>query len=327
MSLPIPAAHHSLSPAVNDYPKSSAPEKFTVMGLAPAMTVRARGVSYAVNGQTGNYIYTVGSIEAVFPSLSVEKEFFQCMDEADLGKGITREELFKVFSAKSESGSFENIHIARQMIWVFKAKGQSIYILLPDTDETLEDFIDSLALPPDELSGRAVIGIQLTVTGELPEGDLSLPIVACMQTFTINSKELIKSVRNTLINLKLAPPSGNEATKLLFTPMMKLAQSSGQTDSKRAVNFAIVRCPDIYSAIWRMLKGGFGAGAKDPAGFSLNDVQAKPSSIQGNGKSYDVIFSFQGNSTNRAMKLYCRVDVNGMFPFLLNEMERYFGDV
>lgn len=325
MSLPVSTAHQSLSPAIKDYPKRNRPESFSVEGIFPALSVRAQDVSYAVNGQTGNYIYAVGAIEPIFPSLSVEKEFLQCMDESDLGNEITHDQLFKVFSKKSESGLRENLYIAKQMVWIFKAKGQRLYIILPDTDETLDNFIDSLASPDDDLSCRAVVGIQLSITGELPDSDLSLPVVVCSQTFTINSKELIKNVRDTLIKLKLIPPSTNEANKLLLTPMMKLAQSLEQSDSKRAVIFALIRCPGTYSAIWRMIKGGFGAGAKDLAGYSLHNVQANPSTIKWNGKSYDVIFTFQGNTANRTMKLYCRVDVTGLYPFLISEMEKYFG--
>lgn len=326
MSFPIPTAHQSFHPFVNDYPKMSVPEKIFAEGIYPTIPIHPQSnCSQSINEESGSYIYTVGTIYPIFPSFSVEKEFYQSMDENDLNNEITRDQLFKVFSKKNESGSLQNLYIAKQMVWVFKAGGLDLYILAPDTYETLEAFIDSLAPSTAGLFFQAVIGIQLSITGELPDNDTFLPIVLCKQTFIIDSNGMTKNIQDAVKNIKLKPPSIKEVNTLLLNPMMKLVQNPGHTDSKRAINFSLIRCPDTYSAFWQMFKGGLRSAPKDLAGFSFHGVQATPSSIQGSGMSYDIIFTFWGNSTNRPVKLYCKVDVKGQFPFLLSSMERYFG--
>ncbi len=328
MSLPIPAAHQSFYSTTENYPKSSSKEKMFAKGILPAMTVLPQNCcSQGASTQSGGYVYTVGSIDPLFPSLSVEKEFQQAMEKEDLGNGITRDQLFKVFSKKNEDGRYENLYIARQMVWLFKARGLDLYILTPDSDETLEAFINSLDSTTESLPLQAIVGVQLPVTGEMPQGDTSLPVVVCRQIFTIDNQKIIKNIQDTVTKIKATTPSVEEATTVLLKPMMELAQNPGHTDSERAINYTLIRSSGTYSALWQMINGGMATGPKDSAGFSLHNVDSSPSSIQGSGMAYDVIFSFRGNSTNLPVKLYCRVDVKGQFPYLLSEMERYFGVV
>ena len=334
MLIPMPTANQGTHPpCVKNYRGEPSLQIATPEGIFPSSAVVPQGCGCeGGTGQGNGYIYAMGEIEPIFPSLSVEKEFYQALDHDDMNKPITRELLYSVFKkieAISKQGSEPNegvnLYIARQMVWIFKIAGLEVYILKPDTDETLYDLVDSLASEQSATAPRIIIGSKLPITGEMPVGDVYLPVVICNHTFSFDKLSMENGIKDAAAKLNITPPTTEETDALLAGPMMELVGNQGAGDPERALNFALLQCPGTYAALWQMVKGGTTIGPKDASGFSLLDAQAVPSAVQGSGITYDVIFSFRGNSSNIPVKLYCRIDTKGVYPYLVSGMARFYG--
>ena len=101
-----------------------------------------------------------------------------------------------------------------------------------------------------------------------------------------------------------------------FGQMLQVTDNAGETDEHRAINYITIRYPEVYKMAAKMLEA--------PGPYSLTKVSAMPASVQGVRKVVDVIFQYEGRETGEIIYWFCKVDVTGVFPFLVRPLSRYY---
>ncbi len=306
-------------------PKLTAHQSFTIpanlaRGLVPSGEIVPQvcgcggGTCSCQYGPATGYLYTVGKLVPFFPSLSVEKEFDQAAAEEQM-VGQDEEKIFKVFS------DTDNRYLAREMLWTLQLSGVDMFILKPDSEQTLTQFIASLNPNRPQPSYDVFLGKFVPMAADMAVHDEMLPLAVCLQTFSISENEMTSNIQRAISS---GISSSSDVVQYLLTPMMDVAQNPGNNDALRALNFVILTQMDLYSILWQILKGT-APGPKDSSGFCLENVEVVPSNLQGTRLIFDIIFSFRGNATNLLTKWFCRVDTTGAFPTLITKMQRYYG--
>jgi hypothetical protein len=325
MQIPKLNAELSLLPSAKIYRGELSPQSLfsTESNIVPQAcswsggpeTVLGESLDFAsVTGGKAEYIYAIGAVRPLFPSLSIEKEFFQAADIEYL-KGYVSQDPGESFVYQVLNKS-ENLYIAREMIWVFQIVGIDLYIVKPSSNRELTRLVGSIAHRKGTTDLDVIIGSLGPISRPEEYNGLKLPIVACGEAYCFTYKEMIDEI------IKTTKATEPEATEV-FSHMIELTDNLGLGDADRAINFVTLNYMQVYQIAVDMLKGGT-SEPKDPKGFSLINVMTKSSRIQGNQRVLDVIFTYLGNSTNVKQKWYCRVDVTKQFPFLVSGMARYY---
>jgi hypothetical protein len=272
------------------------------------------------------YVYATGTVTAQFPSLDVEKEFLQAWGQtAEQSRTITAADKFAVLSQG------QNLYLARQMCWIFQSGNIDLFVLQPRTHLELADLVGCLAPTPGEVSYALVVG---TVGGVAPPwmcNGVALPLVSCEQVFNFTSKAFVNSVvaeirkKETLINtikehLKplSAPPTLDEfltkAADNAFEVMTVLSDNTGNTDEHRAINYLTFKSMRLYEKEVEL----------ELAGYRLNSVTARPDPLSRTRRIQDVILLYAKTDTHEVQRFFTRIDVTGLFPFMINELAHFF---
>lgn len=257
-------------------------------------------------GGAHSHVYAIGRIEARFPRLDVEKEFAQVVAQLPASGLSDRQLVTKVLSQP------ENRYLARQMCWVLRVQGMETYLLDPGDASDLDQLISALRERPAPGDQDVVVGHR----GELATPDrcngLVLPLLSFERVYSFSRDELIAA---------LPVPPGSEATsyrataEAVFDRVSQLADNAGNSDEHRALNYLLVRYPDLYARVAR-------ANADNA---SLSAVEVAPSELGGGSRRVvDVILSFTDRATDVVDKAFVRVDVTGLFPFLVTKLAPYF---
>jgi len=93
-----------------------------------------------------------------------------------------------------------------------------------------------------------------------------------------------------------------------------MADNAGATDEHRALNYLVVRYPDIFHTAARAFERN----------ASLTGVDVQPSRLSSTRKIVQVIFSFTDRATDVIEKSFVRVDVSDEWPFLVTKMSPYY---
>jgi len=267
------------------------------------------GTAPVANGgaqTTPTWVYALGNIEARFPSISVEKEFFQCSGREKLA-GPDRAAFHAVLS-KSEYR-----YLARQLCFVMTVAGLETYLLRPRDPGDFGLLVEAIRPHPSPLDLDAVIGVKGPIAPPEFCNGLMVPIVIFDQIYSFDREKLIKSIP------KPAKGGGKEkefetSAEELFDRIRQMTDNAGATDEHRALNYLAVR----YDAIYAKAAEQFGNGA------SLTAVDVQPSTLSGVRKVLDVIFSYTHRSTDVVEKFFVRVDVTDEFPFLVTKLSPYY---
>ncbi len=252
-----------------------------------------------------SFVYTLGQIEARFPSLAVEKEFAQVTGRAETA-GKTDQQVFHAVLSKPE-----NRYLARQMCWVLTIQGVETYILRPRDPADFSQLVGAIRPVPSPKDIDVVVGVRGPIAPpELCNG-LMVPIVAFDQVYSFDRDSLIKAIPKPE---KATAEQFGPAAEEVFDRIMQLTDNAGATDEHRALNFLAVR----YSAIYAKAAEQF---ARD---FSLTGVDVRPSPLSGTRRIVDVIFSYTNRNTDFIEKFFVRVDVTEEFPFLVTKLSPYY---
>jgi hypothetical protein len=135
---------------------------------------------------------------------------------------------------------------------------------------------------------------------------LMLPMVAFDQIYSFDRDALMKAIPQ--------PGENRPASEELFNRVMLMTDNAGATDDHRALNYLVMRYPEIYIKAAEEF-------AKD---FSLTGVEVRPPPSIISRKLVDVIFSYTNRNTDFTEKFYVRVDVTEEFPFLVTKMSQYY---
>lgn len=268
------------------------------------------------------YVYAIGSVQTMFPSLSVEKEFFQAIEGTIPPNQPPSDSL--LFKCLSKS---DNLYIAREMCWLLRKDGVDCYVVLPPSYSQLTGLIESIAprlgrygpspgwpiFDYDVIVGR----IGPMAPPEMCNGK-ELPTVICDEAFNFTDQQYVDAI-NAELKVRGFDPLLNDVRDVFFE-VKRISDNTGDRDEYRAVNFLVVRYLEIYVQTYAL------AHPLQTSTLSqiLSSVAVQPSPIQGENKILDVIFSYVERNTNVRFRYYCRVDVTGEYPFLSIPWSAYF---
>jgi hypothetical protein len=201
----------------------------------------------------------------------------------------------------------DNAYIAREMCWVFSVGGIETFTIVPRSGIELVDLVNSLALGAQAGATNVMIGVRSPVP--LPAsacGGLSLPSVIASKIYSFNIDEFVKEL----------PLSAGQiaAGKELLDRVTHLIDNVGDMDEHRAVNYLALRYLAMYSLVVENYN-------RD---FSLQGVGISPVSTRSQRRMVDVTLRFVSRKTDVRELYAVRVDVTGMFPFLVSPLHPVF---
>jgi hypothetical protein len=278
----------------------------------PEKQLAQEGIGPANIDSEYNFVYTVGTINVRFPTLSLEKEF----NQASILSGNTVPSLDKVnddvelillnhnndlpellFNGLSDP---QNRYIAREMIWTLdNVDNNEIFTLLPTSNERLTQFIAAL----NPKCGHVI------VMGPLLEGD----------RVAVNN---IVPTSLTAFAKIIAPEKNYNAPFVnLVDEIISMNANDGNRNAERALNYLLYNNPDIYLKSYDICYPSCQSGS-NPNGYQLVNVSVL-TSVSGNRLVEKVVFDYKGINTGASQSWYCAVDVTGEYPFLLVEWTRF----
>jgi hypothetical protein len=246
------------------------------------------------------YAYAIGRISARFPSIDIEKELYQVVRGTDTAKLTDSQVLYQVLSQP------DNAYLAREMCWVFSVRGVETFTIIPRSGLELTDLVNALNLAPSEGATNVVIGTRSLPLPASACGGLSLPSVVASKIYSFNLDEFVKEL--PLNEQQVA------AGKELLARITHLIDNVGDMDEHRAINYLALR----YLAMYSLVVDNFNRD------FSLQGVQVRPSATRSNRKLVDVTLKFTSRKTDVRESYGLRVDVTGMFPFLVTPLHPVF---
>jgi hypothetical protein len=273
-----------------------------VASVAPQSCANCQTAPTA-NGATtvASWIYAIGSIEARFPSVSVEKEFAQAAGRGSIA-GLTDRQALRAVLSNSE-----NRYIARQLCYVLTIEGLETYLLRPSDPSDFSMLIEAIRPNPSPLDLDVVIGIKGPIAPTRMCNGLMIPIVVFDQLYSFDRNTLVKSIpRPDKIPAEEFAPAAEE----LFDRILQMTDNAGATDEHRALNYLALR----YQAIYSKAAEYFAQNA------SLTGVNTQVSSLSGARKILEVNFSFTNRNTDVVDQCFVRVDVTDEFPFLVTKL-------
>jgi PatG C-terminal len=252
-----------------------------------------------------SWVYALGSIEARFPTISIEKEFAQATGREQTSGLTDRQTLRSVLSKP------ENRYLIRQLCFVMAISGLETYLLLPRDPADFTLLLESIRPNPSPMDLNVVIGVRGPIApAELCNG-LMIPIVVFDHIYSFDRDALIKSIpRPEKIAVKDFAPAAEE----LFDRIVQMTDNAGATDEHRALNYLAVRYPAIYAKASEQ----FGRNA------SLTAVDVRPSPLAGTRRVVEVVSSYRNRDTDVVEQFFVRVDVTDEFPFLITKLTPYY---
>ena len=264
------------------------------------------------NSSPPSYIYiTLGKVRPVFPSLTIEKEFYQV---APPGSPIppSDELLFQVLSQA------ENLYLAREMCWVFTIAKVDSYIIKPTSEEQVLTLVAAIRPGTDLLQVplSTVVGARGPVAPSGACNGLEVPIVPASNLFFSTLKEYIQAIIEAL-NETSTPQLESDVSEVIGD-LWQTAINPGDTEGYRALNFVLTKYLGAYTDAYSNMYPADG----DPV-YDFVGVESQPALLQGDQQIYNVIFTYQGQTNGRIKRSFCQVDVTTQFPFLFQAMAQY----
>jgi hypothetical protein len=290
--------------------------------IAPAQTVEA--MPNLVPSFSG-YIYASGTVTPRFPNMGLEKEYIQALASISSTENLAgytdRYKYYKVFTYKHDH-KYLYRYIARQMCWVLSINNIDAYILLPNSDDELEHLIHMLDKPvtTPAVDVDVAIGVRGAIAPANMCNGLQLPLVTVYTTYTFPLKTFVDNLphpQNISSEESKGPTFQSIATQT-FYQVMQLADNVGNMDEQRAINYLVLNYPNMYTMV----------AEQAMRQMTLQGVKAQqgPLSASSGRTIIDIIFTFHNAKTNATKQFYTEVDVSGMYPFLVQGLQSYYGN-
>lgn len=252
-----------------------------------------------------SYVYAIGRVEARFPNLSAEKEFFQATGRADTAGKTDQQAFHAVLSRR------ENRYLVRQLCWVLTIQGLETYLLQPRDPADIDMLVDAIRPAPAPNDIDVVIGLRGPIAPPEMCNGLMVPIVVFDQIYSFGRDALIKAIPKPE---KMADKQFGPAAEELFDRIMQMTDNAGATDEHRVLNYLAMRYPAIYTK----------AAEKFGEENSLTGIEVIQSSLSSTRKILKVVFSYTNRNTDFTEKFFVRVDATEEFPFLVTKMSPYY---
>jgi len=293
-----------------------------------AWVERSPGINPAAGEQ--QYIYTVGRPQASFPSLSVEKEFFQAIPVADVGSSGKEFDISDEVSLKQlnldenlQANLYgvlsrpENFYIAREMCWhLVNTEGNESYTIIPTSNKRLNDLVTAIK-PADNNQPGQYIAIGHFKSGVVNSDclDGGARVIMLDHLLPVSSAGIVAAVT------KLDSSINNGNLQPMVDEILSLNGNEGITEHDRALNYVLYNNYVIYQKAYQHMYDTNSKGP-NPSGYQLVNVRSQWVGSS-NRKVVRVIFEFAGIDSGATQSWYSTVDVTGEFPFLLTDYARY----
>lgn len=255
-----------------------------------------------VSESTQQYLYAIGEIDPVFPTVDIENEFHRV---AVLSKCTASDDqlLYDILSKEQYR------YIATEIRWVMKINNVKTYLINPLGEAELKELIESLKPEPGMATCQAVIGRLDKSDTIKPGGEERLVTVICDLLYNIAFDKFVDSiVKKTNVDKVVAGS--------LFKKLLNKTVNDGVNDENRAVNYIALKYLEAYKMTSEMLQSDSKASI-----YSFVDVETKNARVQGTRKIVDVTFNYQERGTDKIIWRTAKVDTTDLFPFLVKGFE------
>ena len=256
-------------------------------------------------GAETGYVYVVGTIEARFPTIGVEKEFAQATGRAATPDLSDRTSLHAVLTAPPTR------YLARHLCYVISIQGVDTYIVRILDSADLQSLVDALNPATSGNGLHVVIGVRGPLAPASYCNGLSLPMVTVSQIFTVDAASLARSVPRPD---RMEEDAFRSALQDVLAPVMQTSDNVGANDEHRAFNYLTARYPALYARIAEAYA----------VGSPLAAVDVSPSRLTGSRRIVSVVYACVSRTTGAADRFFARVDVTEQFPFLVTGLSPYF---
>ena len=306
-----------------------------------------------------SYVYSIGTVDARFPSIGVEKEYIQAraaIPTSDLANLTERQVKHKVFTyavgynikldeqhttdsngnpvvittdQTAEIVRYPNRYLARDMCWVFSVENIDTYILNPRSEDELTQLVEMLdeptAVPPVDVD--VIIGSLGAIASPSFCNGLELPIVQINNTYSFVVEQFIDQLWEQYQQQQQNSRSQSSALS--------------ESDFKNAANNLFVRMMQLadnvgnldehravnYLAL-RSQQIYINTAELSQDSKRLLKITVKPSALTENSSRsvMEVIFTYATPDDSRDV-YYIVVDVSGMYPFLVKQWQPYYEQI
>jgi hypothetical protein len=178
------------------------------------------------------------------------------------------------------------------------------YILMPRDPADFDLLVEALRPTPSPLDIDAVIGTLGPIAPPELCGGLMVHIVMIDQVYSFDRDALIKAIPKPK---ELSAKEFTSTAEEVLHKVMQLADNAGATDAHRALNYLVLRYPDIYTL------------TTEYHGRScfFTSVDVRPSRLSGTRKIVNVILSYTNRQTDVTERSFVRV-------FLVTKLQPYY---
>lgn len=284
----------------------------TVVGANPSRQVISQTASCptcAVGSQENagaqTPIYAIGMVQTRFPSPAIEKEFSQCI--------ATNATASLTDQATLHTALKENRYLANEVCWLFSVEGVDTYVLVPREPAVLDQFVEAVKPSQRGIDTDVIIGTRGPMASAEMCNGLIVPIVLVDRVYSFDKTDLLGAIKKPKAS-QMTNEAFASATQELFDRIQQMGDNVGATDEHRALNYLLVRYPQIYVHTAEMF-------AQD---YSFTAVEVTPSRLTGNRKLVNVILSYTNRKTDVIDKYYVRVDVSERYPYLDKKLSPFY---
>jgi hypothetical protein len=279
-------------------------------GAPPPAVGQLAGCPMCGDGPKGGaepakFVYALGRIEPRFPSVSLAKEFAQATGRVTTAGLTDRQTLHAVLAQR------QNRYLVRSICWMLTVEGLDTYALVPRDPADFDLLVEALRPTPSPMDIDAVIGARGPLASPELCGGSMVAIVVFDQVYSFDRDALLKAIPRPK---GTAAKEFNAAAEELLARVMQLADNAGATDEHRALNYLVLRYPAIHSVTTEY----------HARSFALSGVEVRPSRLSGTRTIVDVIFLYTSRETDVTDRVFVRVDVTEVFPFLVTKLSPYY---
>lgn len=252
-------------------------------------------------------VYAFGTVRALFPSLSIEKEFLQALPETTPQPFDIRDEsaLLRLNRSIGLAGLLypvlanpANAHIAREMVWIFSdVEGTDRFELEAPSESELAWFIQ--ALQPVSTGPQ-----QLVLVGRRSRDS----------TQPAPSLESARRARVRVTQLSIPGVLQVPGAAELFAMASGVTANPSDGREWRALNYAVLNSATLYAQMRQL-------AAANPA-LELACITPDLSAGPDPHLRCRVVYTFQSAAGARS-RWYSMVDVAGEFPYLVFEWRKF----
>lgn len=253
-------------------------------------------------------VYTIGKVEARFPSIGLEKEFAQAIGRDKNSRGTNQQAFHSALSHRP------NRYLARRLCWIFSIEGLPTYVLQPREECDYDILIESIRPQPTPLDVDVLIGLKGPIAPPQLSAGLNLPIVVFDQIHSFDREGVVAAIPRPHDIPEKRETAFRASSAELFERILQMADNTGHMDEHRALNYLAVRYPAIYAR----------AAESHGRQYGLSGIEVRLSRLAGARKIYDVIFVFTHRENDVTEKYFTRVDVTEEFPFLVTKLSPYY---